>query len=770
MPASAGRTVDIVVPLARDPARVATCVTRVLESRNATPLDVIVVASGCRRSRARSSASAGAGDARVRVVDARGVARLCRRCVDRGVALHADRDVVVLRSRCRSARRLARSAGGACCRCRRRHRRHVHQRASVAVSYPRADERTNAPRDASIAESLDALFARVESRAVRRPWRPARSPCVYVTRACLVGNRRLALAVQTTPGHCAIDFSPRRARSAGFDTRIAGDVFARGDGRRPMTGRAMARSRDAAARLRFAGRVAIARLAASPRPAIVFVSHAWGGGIRRHMDDLAALVRDRADVLYLEPADATTVKLHCAARRASAFAAWFRLPDDLPVARADAARDRRRAAALPSRARLAAVDPRPARRERRSRTTARCTTTTRSARNIIWPTSDGRYCGEPDEAGCARLPWRAPGAMGSRHRARGAQALGEFAPAAPSASSRRRTTSRRASVATCPDVAIDVWPHPERRRSSRRRVVRVVTLGNLSREKGLHVVARVRARRASARAAADVPRARPTTRAAAAIARRAADDPWLVRRARAAATARRRTTPTCCSFRRRCRRRTRTRCRSRSRRRRRSSRRRSARSSSGSPVARDVRLLPWNATATQWNAALLDAAARPAQPTRAAAEDSLRRDRVVMEPDRYARAVSRAASRRPSRRASIAVEHLGAAAASFPPSARRAHTRAAVVARALRRGRAVRPRRGARRARPARRSRRSRACGARRSARARVGRSAATRRRSDRSAARSRRASRRARGRSSESAGRGAFARRASSRRRRPGA
>jgi glycosyltransferase involved in cell wall biosynthesis len=40
-----------------------------------------------------------------------------------------------------------------------------------------------------------------------------------------------------------------------------------------------------------------------------------------------------------------------------------------------------------------------------------------------------------------------------------------------------------------PDVAIDVWPHPESAPPPPPRVVRVVLLGNLTPEKGLHVAA-----------------------------------------------------------------------------------------------------------------------------------------------------------------------------------------------------------------------------------------------------------------------------------------
>jgi hypothetical protein len=48
-------------------------------------------------------------------------------------------------------------------------------------------------------------------------------------------------------------------------------------------------------------RTAFQSLAASGRPALLFVVHGWGGGVRRHVDDLAALVAPSANVLLLEP-------------------------------------------------------------------------------------------------------------------------------------------------------------------------------------------------------------------------------------------------------------------------------------------------------------------------------------------------------------------------------------------------------------------------------------------------------------------------------------
>jgi GT2 family glycosyltransferase/glycosyltransferase involved in cell wall biosynthesis len=46
---------------------------------------------------------------------------------------------------------------------------------------------------------------------------------------------------------------------------------------------------------------AFERLRGSSRPRILFVSHAYGGGVRRHIEELAAAIADSADVLLLTP-------------------------------------------------------------------------------------------------------------------------------------------------------------------------------------------------------------------------------------------------------------------------------------------------------------------------------------------------------------------------------------------------------------------------------------------------------------------------------------
>ena len=380
------------------------CVKRVLESRNATPFDVIVIAADAELART-FSASAGAGDARVRVVDARGVADFDG-LVDRAVALHGDRDVVVLRSDADVhgdwLDRLAAHAAGA----------FVgvvgsFPDASVAVSHAGA-RRAERTRRRRVDRRAGRVVCARESRAVRHRARTC-GVRASMSRAPACRQSKVRVPVQSTPGiGRAIS---RGAQGTRGSTRESPPMFSRAATSRPK-GRAMAR---VATMLQlFAGRVAIARLAASPRPAIVFVSHAWGGGIRRYMDDVAALVRDRADVLYLEPADALTVKLY-SPHGGHPFAMWFRLPEDLPVLAQTLPRDRRRATAFPSCPRASAVDPRASRRERRSvRLHA-----ARLLRDLPAISSGRRRRPLLRRARRSRMPrlsWRAPGAMESRHR------------------------------------------------------------------------------------------------------------------------------------------------------------------------------------------------------------------------------------------------------------------------------------------------------------------------------------------------------------------
>jgi glycosyltransferase involved in cell wall biosynthesis/GT2 family glycosyltransferase len=497
------RIVDIIVPVHRDAPSVRRALASVLASRNRPLFEVVAVVDDATDRPFAVAAADLLRDPRMSVLRA-GRSLDYAGMVNRGCALHGARDVVVLQSDAEVAGdwldRLAAHAGAAAMGV-----VGTFTNAAGIARYPRADANSAVPQGCAPA-ALDALFARVNrGQAATAPG--VHGPCLYITRACLasVGGMR---AVATDDGHASeVDFS-LRARERGFETCIAGDTFVANDGEGSFGDRTLRQETHAATPalahlhpdhealgrelldadgLRLcAGRVDIARLAASPRPAIVFVSHAWGGGIRRYMDDLAALVRDRADVLYLEPADADTVKLHWP-REGEGFAAWFRLPGDLPLL---AATLRAMGVARLHFHHVHGLPQSILQLPRESGLPYDCTLHDYYA---ICPQyhladQDGRYCGEPDRTGCAACLAERPAPWGLGIDA-WREALGELLRRAA------RVIAPSQDVATriaryVPGLAIDVWPHPERAARVAAPVVRVVTLGNLSREKGLDVVAR----------------------------------------------------------------------------------------------------------------------------------------------------------------------------------------------------------------------------------------------------------------------------------------
>ena len=54
----------------------------------------------------------------------------------------------------------------------------------------------------------------------------------------------------------------------------------------------------------------IARWRASASPRVLFVGHAMGGGVRRHMDDLAALLATECRVVWARPGPGATLEIH----------------------------------------------------------------------------------------------------------------------------------------------------------------------------------------------------------------------------------------------------------------------------------------------------------------------------------------------------------------------------------------------------------------------------------------------------------------------------
>ena len=233
------------------------------------------------------------------------------------------------------------------------------------------------------------------------------------------------------------------------------------------------------------GCTALERLAASPKERILFVAHAWGGGVRAHMTGLARLIEVECDVLLLEPAAGDTVRL-----------SWFKPDEDLN-AWFDLAADMPALAALLRGLDLARLHFHHVHGLPRSVLDLPVATgvpydCTLHDYYAICPqyhlvTEDGRYCGEPDAAGCtaciARRPAQWPLDIVAWRAVFEALLRGADRVFAPSHDVEQRVTRY------FPGLRTTVLPHTESPPAAPVRMTRVATLGRLSPEKGLRVVA-----------------------------------------------------------------------------------------------------------------------------------------------------------------------------------------------------------------------------------------------------------------------------------------
>ena len=494
--------VDVVVPAYGALRALRRCIESVLQSRSKTQHELIVVDDGntepdlvqyLHELRVQRRATVVSQPSRQGYSAA----------VNRAVGLHRDRDVVVLQSDAEVANdwldRLAAHATGADVGVIGCFTNNVG-----AATYPLPQQPNPLPQGHTVA-TLDVLFARAnKGGSVALP--AIDGPCLYFRRECLSAVGALDAGPVGGDYGVEIDFC-LRAASAGYRHLLAGDVFVGHEGHASLSSREgdflAARAEQALAKLYptyreqaeetierepgrpFARRVDLLRLAESGKRLIVFVSHPWGGGIRRYMNDLVALTEGRAEVLFLEPAVGDTVKLSWP-RQGESFALYFTLPAELSML-ADTMRtigverlhfhhihlQPRAILELPA---LVGVPY----------------DYTLHDYHPICPqyhlvTEDGRYCGEPDAAGCAACLAKRPGQWGldiTTWRGEFARVLrGADRVIAPSQDVSARI--RR----YVPELPIEVWPHPEAPGAAPPKIVRVAILGNLSPEKGLHVVA-----------------------------------------------------------------------------------------------------------------------------------------------------------------------------------------------------------------------------------------------------------------------------------------
>jgi GT2 family glycosyltransferase/glycosyltransferase involved in cell wall biosynthesis len=493
--------IDIIVPVYRGTEATRRCIESVLSATPRTPFELVVINDACPEPDLVRWLREQAEHSRLTLIDQaqrQGFAA----AVNRAAALHPDRDLVILHSDAEVANdwldRLVAPALEA------------PDIAMVApftnyggvAGYPRTGARNAMPAEQTLA-SLDLLFSRANAgSSVTTPL--ASGPCLFLRRACLDAIGPFDGGPLGSDYGVELDFC-LRASGAGFRHALAADVYVWHWGEAAFGPEAPAlaqRSERALGRLyphyagqraeftardparQFQRRVDLLRLAQSPRQLLLFVAHGWGGGVRRHMDDLAEMVSDRCDVLLLQPAEGDTVALSWL-QQSETFVSYFSLPGDMSTlvsllrGLSLVRMHFHHVHGLP-RAVLDLPDE--------VGVPYDCTLHDYYA---ICPqyhldTADGRYCGEPDAQGCAACLAQRPGQWGFDIAAwRGT--LGRLLRGADRVLAPSRDVAQRIAR-YFPDIEPVVMPHPEPAFVEPARVTRVMTLGNLSPEKGLHIV------------------------------------------------------------------------------------------------------------------------------------------------------------------------------------------------------------------------------------------------------------------------------------------
>lgn len=224
-------------------------------------------------------------------------------------------------------------------------------------------------------------------------------------------------------------------------------------------------------------------LAASPRPRVLVVTHGFGGGVRRHVDELVQALSPRAEALVLTPAAAGHVHLAWS-RDADRLDLWFALPGDRSTLL-----DMLRALGV-ARVHLHHVDGLPQDVLGLADALGAGLDVTLHDAYPYCPRyhlerGDGRYCGVPGGGDCGDCLARGPAqwpldVAGWRDAFRAA-----FASGARVIAPTRDAATRFARH--FPGVPVEVWPHPDPMRASAP-AHRIGILGRLTRAKGLDVV------------------------------------------------------------------------------------------------------------------------------------------------------------------------------------------------------------------------------------------------------------------------------------------
>lgn len=334
--------IDIIIPVYLGLIETQRCVNSVLASTQKTAYEILVI-NDCSPDSALSDWLQELAAKQVITLLENPVNTGFVNAVNRGIVQHVERDVVLLNSdtavhgnwldrlcfHAQSASMIATVT--------------PFSNNATICSYPCINKNNPLPVDWDLAK-LDAAFASLNGRmALEIP--TAVGFCMYVRRACLnaVGYFNAQLFHK---GYGEENEFCLRATELGFKHLLAADIFVYHQGSRSFGGATPLLSAPAEQKLltlypdylqqihrhyicdparALRRRIDELRLTHSSRRRLLFITHNWGGGTEKHVQELARMLEPEFEVMILRPVTSETVSIEWA-RSGEEFIAYFTLP------------------------------------------------------------------------------------------------------------------------------------------------------------------------------------------------------------------------------------------------------------------------------------------------------------------------------------------------------------------------------------------------------------------------------------------------------------
>lgn len=335
--------VDIIIPVYRGLSATQRCIESVLTAEQRTASEVVVINDATPEPAIQAYLEKLSRDKRITLLT-HATNRGFVASVNAGMMLHPERDCTLLNSDCEVAHDWLDRLKACAERGPKIATVTPFSNHATIASYPRFPEHNELPEAWTTAE-LDQLFKQSNrQQAVEIP--TAVGFCMYIKREALQAIGLFDIEHFERGYGEENDFS-LRAAALGYKNLLCGDVFVYHQGEvsfgataQEEKNRAQAVldrlypyyraliaehiARDPARQLRR--RIDLARLSRSTKPRIVFVGHHWGGGVTKHIQDLSQLIESDCEVLLLKPSAKNGVELRWL-RSDEECAVYFNFPD-----------------------------------------------------------------------------------------------------------------------------------------------------------------------------------------------------------------------------------------------------------------------------------------------------------------------------------------------------------------------------------------------------------------------------------------------------------